>query len=191
MESASRLSGWGGRAHSTVRTLALLAAFTTLAACSGSRGGPAASGGGDEHKLVGAQAPPFELPTQSGSPAKISLEGLSGKVVLVDFWATWCKPCKESFPHYQRLSEKYSGDLVVVGISEDDDASGIADFAKTTGAKFALAWDDGQALSQSYEPPTMPTSYLVDRAGIVRYVHVGFHKGDEAELDSKIAQLAK
>ncbi|MBK7581042.1 MAG: TlpA family protein disulfide reductase [Myxococcales bacterium] len=153
--------------------------------------GPAQSGSGAEHPLLGAPAPAFELPGYSGGVKKVSLADGAGKVMLVDFWATWCEPCKDSFPHHQQLAEKYSGKLVVIGISIDDDPDGIAEFAKKNGGKFPLGWDEGQSVSETYQPPTMPTAYVIDQNGIVRYVHPGFHQGDEAEIDAHVAELLK
>ncbi len=175
-------------AHHSLLFGVALALFAS--GCGGAMG-PAQSGGKSDHKLVGAQAPAFELPAQFGDAKKVSLADASGKVTIIDFWATWCEPCKDSFPHYQNLAEKYAGELVIIGISEDDDASGIAAFGKQTGVKFPLAWDDGQALSKSYDPPTMPTSYLLDKNGIVRFVHVGFHSGEEKEIENELKELMK
>jgi peroxiredoxin len=152
-------------------------------------GGAAAnSASGAEHPLLGAAAPPFELASPDGKQT-LRLADYAGKVVVVDFWATWCTPCHDSFPVYQRLSEKFRGKAVMVGISVDEQPDGIAKFAKETGAKFPLAWDDGQITSKSYQPPTMPTCFVVDKTGIVRFVHVGFHAGEEQEIASEIGSL--
>ncbi len=139
-------------------TSSLLALF----GCSSGGMGGAKSGGGDDHPLVGSAAPSFDLPAASGG-GNVSSADISGKVAIIDFWATWCEPCKESFPHYQAMSEKYGDELSIIGISEDDDPKKIPSFAKVTGAKFPLAWDDGQAMAEQYKPPTMPTSYIVDQ----------------------------
>ncbi len=76
-------------------------------------GGGSQSGGATSHSLVGAPAPSFDLPAHFGDAKKVSLADGAGKVMLVDFWATWCEPCKDSFPHHQALAEKYAGQLVV------------------------------------------------------------------------------
>jgi peroxiredoxin len=167
--------------------IGLVAFSVALAGCGKMGGGGAKSGGGDEHPLIGSAAPSFELPSPSGG--KVSLSDVSGKVAIIDFWASWCEPCKESFPHYQSMSQKFSGELAVVGISEDDEADKIPPFAKLTGVTFPLCWDDGKAMSEAYNPPTMPTSYIVDKSGIVRFVHVGFHSGDEAEIERNVQSL--
>lgn len=148
---------------------------------SGTSSGPAQFPKGDDHPLVGVQAPPFALKVQSGAD-NADTEALAGKVVIVDFWATWCGPCKESFPFYQGLVDQHGGDLVVIGVSEDDEPDDIPAFGEETGAKFALAWDEGKAVAKQYDPPTMPTSYVVDRSGIVRLVHAGFRQGEDEEL---------
>ncbi len=154
-------------------------------------GGGSQSAGATDHPLVGAPAPPFDLPAHYGDAKKVSLADGSGKVMLVDFWATWCEPCKDSFPHHQALAEKYAGQVVVIGISIDDEPDGIPDFAKKNGGKFPIGWDEGQAVSGTYQPPTMPTAYIIDKSGIVRYVHAGFRKGDELEIDAHVAELLK
>ena len=154
-----------------------------LAACQ-----PPRSASGEKHALVGAPAPEFDLPAQAGGD-RASLVGASGKVAIVDFWATWCEPCRQSFPKYQALSERFSGRLFIVGISEDDKPDGIADFAQQTGARFTLAWDGDKALAGRYQPGSMPTSFVLDANGLVRYVHSGYRDGDEQAIESEIQEL--
>jgi cytochrome c biogenesis protein CcmG/thiol:disulfide interchange protein DsbE len=165
-------------------------AFVLLSLGCGSMGSGANSAGDEQHPLLGAAAPSFELSSPSGKQ-KISLASYAGKVVVVDFWATWCTPCHESFPVYQRIAEKYGSKVAVIGISVDEDPAGIAKFAKETGAKFPIVWDDGQITSKSYQPPTMPTSYVIDASGIVRFVHSGFHSGEEQEIETELDSLLK
>ncbi len=178
-----------GAKEVVIQTLIAIACLI-CSACSGRGmgGGAASADEGDEHRLVGVQAPSFELNAQNGGET-VSLEAARGKVVIVDFWATWCKPCKESFPFYQRLVGQHGGELMVIGVSVDEEPDGIADFARETGATFPLVWDEGQALSRESPPPTMPTSYIIDRSGIVRFVHAGFKSGTEEDLQSKVASL--
>lgn len=177
--------------RSLIRHAASAAFALGLLACGpGSSPSSANSAADAEHPLLGAAAPAFELEAPGGKQ-KVSLGAHAGKVVVVDFWATWCAPCKESFPAYQRLTEKFGSRLVVIGISVDEDPSAIRSFARETGAKFLLAWDDGQGTAKRYQPPTMPTSFVVDQAGIVRSVHSGFHSGDEQVIEAEIASLLK
>jgi peroxiredoxin len=160
-----------------------LAAF----GCGGAGGQPVASASA-EHELVGAKAPEFELPSAVGK-GRVSLATHAGKVVIVDFWATWCDPCRASFPAYQRMVDEFGGKLGVIGISVDEEPSGIPAFAESTGARFALAWDEGQGAAKSYQPPTMPTSFVVDKHGMVRFVHAGYTDADEAQIKSEVRSL--
>lgn len=173
-----------------MKTLAmvLLSACLSAGCEEEGEGAGAKSPAADKHPLVGASAPAFELESTPGKQ-KVSLEEASGKVAIVDFWATWCEPCRESFPAYQRLVDKYKDDLVVIGVSVDDEPDGIPQFASETGAKFPLVWDQGQKLSKTYKPPTMPTSYVIDKQGIVRFVHAGFHAGDDKSIESEVKSL--
>ena len=162
-------------------------ALALLGACGGSMGGPASA---EDSELVGAPAPEFSLsPVGGGAP--IGPKSFAGKVVIVDFWATWCAPCKQSFPAYQRMVDKFGGELVVVGVSVDDDPDGIAAFRSATGVKFPLVWDEGKAAAGVYKPGTMPTSYVLDRNGIVQFVHQGFRTGEASSIEEHVQSLLK
>ncbi len=119
------------------------------------------------------------------------LPATEGKVVLVDFWASWCAPCKASFPAYSRLQSAYADrGLVVVAVSVDEDASACAAFVARLRPSFATVRDPGHRLVGAVRVPTMPTSYLVDRSGKVRFVHAGFHgEQTERELRAEIEAL--
>jgi thiol-disulfide isomerase/thioredoxin len=125
--------------------LVAIVAFATLSACApgsgASGGGSGASHAVSDHPLIGAPAPDFELSSFDGK-GKVALATSSGKVTIVDFWATWCEPCRASFPAYQKMRDDFDGKLEVLGISVDEDSSGIADFKASTGVKFPLAWDE-------------------------------------------------
>jgi len=179
---------FGGRAYARC-VVFIVGSALWLAACDKSGGGAESPGEG-KNPLIGAQAPDFDLPAQSGG-SRASLAAAGDKVVLVDFWATWCEPCKMSFPHYEALAKKYDGDLVIVGISEDDDPSGIKEFANETGATFTLAWDANKSVAGGYHPDSMPTSYIIDKNKLVRYVHGGFRPGDEKVVEQQVKELMK
>lgn len=166
--------------------LPFLASLAVVACDKESAGADSPEGGG--HPLVGSPAPAFDLSAQSGGKRAL-LENARGKVALVDFWATWCAPCKASFPKYQALSSKYGDSVVIIGIAEDDDADGIKDFAKETGATFTLAWDKDKSVASEYHPSSMPTSFIIDKNGLVRFVHTGFRAGDESVIDGQIKSL--
>jgi peroxiredoxin len=78
-----------------------------------------------------------------------------------------------------------------VGVSQDDEAEGIAAFRSETGATFPIVWDDGKSVAKSYDPPSMPTAYVIDKNGIVRFVHVGYRPGDEATLEEEVRSLTR
>jgi peroxiredoxin len=170
---------------------ALVSCLASLPACGAASSDSAvASAGG--HGLVGQAAPDFSATAVANGQGKVALGAMRGKVVLVDFWGTFCDPCKKSFPKLQNLYGKYAASgLRVVGISEDeaDDKGKIPDFASTYGAKFMLAWDADKTIAQQYKPETMPSSYLVDKNGVIRYAHVGYHDGEEEQIEKEIREL--
>jgi len=171
------------------RLAAAVALALTLVAAPGCGGtGQPAVHAVTEHPLLGAPAPDFELPSADGKQ-RIGLAPLAGKVVIVDFWATWCEPCRASFPAYQRLVDEFGGKVAVIGVSVDEEPSGIKAFGAANGAKFPLAWDEGQGVAKSYQPSTMPTSFIVDAHGVVRFIHAGFTDGDEAQIKTEVSSL--
>jgi len=163
-----------------------LVALAPVVACD--KGASARAPDGEAHSLVGSPAPEIDLPLVSGGD-HVKLSSLRGKVVLVDFWATWCAPCRASFPRYEALAKKLGGELVVLGISEDEEPDGIEGFARETGATFPLAWDRDKAVAGAYDPGSMPTSFVVDKNGLVRHVHSGYREGDEADIERRVRDL--
>lgn len=116
-----------------------------------------------------------------------------GKVVLVDFWASWCGPCKKSFPALEALHRRYqSRGLVVIGVSVDEDAAAMKGFLKNHPVTFPIVRDAKHRLVESVNAKAMPTSLLVDRAGTIRFVNAGFKGAEtEAEMTRQIEQLLK
>ena len=142
-----------------------------------------------EHPLLGAKGPDFARKTVGGGDT-VSFRSLKGKVAIVDFWATWCEPCKKSFPKLEALNDKYKDrGLEIVGISEDDDKDGIPSFASDLGAQFPLLWDENKSIASKWQPKSMPSTFVVDRKGIVRFVHLGYHEGEEAEIEKEVKSL--
>ena len=129
--------------------------------------------------------------------SKMQLEGgvpsMKGKVVLVDFWASWCGPCKQSFPQLDALYQKYhSRGFEVVGVSVDEKAADMKAFLAANKVSFPTARDAGQKLVGAVGPQTMPTSVLVDQNGNVALVEAGFHgKSTVQALDAAIQKLLK
>jgi peroxiredoxin len=140
-----------------------------------------------DHPLSGAPAPEFQLAARGGEPA--SLSAYAGRVILLDFWATWCEPCRSSFPEYQALLGRYGDAVAVVAISEDDEANGIDAFVAETGARFPIAWDSDKSVAQRYQISSMPTLFIIDKGGLVRFVHAGFRAGDQDQITAAIDSL--
>jgi peroxiredoxin len=179
---------WSSARVSQVGSFVLLACAALTLGCSSQKSGAAPKS--DEHALLGAPAPDFDLPRigSADGASRVRLSDTRGKVTVVDFWATWCAPCRQSFPAYEKLV-KERPDVAFVAVSVDEDPASIPAFIEETHVTFPVVWDEGQAVSQSYTPPTMPTSYVIDKNGIVRFVHAGFSAGDEAELGAVIDGL--
>lgn len=135
----------------------------------------------------GTKMPEVSLQALSG---KVDPAALTGKVVVIDFWATWCKPCGESMPELEKLYKKYSAKgLTVVGVSVDKDASAIKPFIEKLQVTFPIVHDAAHSVADKFAPAHMPSSYVIDRKGTVRYVHGGYHSGDAAALEKELQEL--
>ncbi len=128
--------------------------------------------------------------------AHFNLEGklpdsLKDKVVVLDFWASWCGPCKESFPVMNELQKKY-GDrgLVIIAVNEDEEKSDMQDFLKEHPAAFTVVRDAKQTLVGEAGIQTMPSSFVFDPSGKVRFTHSGFHGSEtRKEYEQQIETL--
>lgn len=121
---------------------------------------------------------------------KISLEMEKGQVVLVDFWASWCGPCRESFPWMTNIQAKYKDQgLKVIAINLDQENEQALDFLKEFKPGFTVLFDTEAQLPEDFGVIGMPTSFLIDRQGKIRATHVGFHQENINEYDSAIAKL--
>ena len=137
---------------------------------------------------VGAPAPPFTLPT--AQETTISLERLRGQVVYVDFWASWCGPCRRSFPWMGELQQRYgSRGFTVVAINVDAKRDDAERFLRQYPAAFAVAYDAAGATPRAYDVKAMPSSYLVDREGRIAGVEHGFLDERRAAVEDAIRAL--
>ena len=117
------------------------------------------------------------LPDLPGFKLEGKLPGpLKGKVVLLDFWASWCGPCAESFPVMEELHHRYKDrGLVIIAVSADEKAAPMQAFLKKHTVSFAVVRDAEQKLVAAADVKAMPTSFIIDQGGKVRFVHSGFH----------------
>ena len=139
---------------------------------------------GAEAQAVGSSAPAFELPT---ADKPVRLADLKGQVVYVDFWASWCVPCKLSFPFMNEMHTKYRPlRLTIVAISLDRKREDADRFLSAVPAKFLIAYDAEKKVADLYQPKGMPTSFLIGADGKVRAVHVGFREDDREKIEKEI-----
>jgi thiol-disulfide isomerase/thioredoxin len=120
------------------------------------------------------------------------LETYKGKVVLVDFWASWCSPCLQSFPWMNELEQRHSKDgFVVLAVNMDQDRALADAFLKKTVVGFRIEYDPQGTIAQKFDVQAMPTSFLIDRSGKLRASHKGFREKQRAEREAEIQQLLK
>ena len=129
------------------------------------------------------------LPSSAAVP-EFDLANYRGQVVLVDFWASWCGPCRQSFPWLNQMHAKYrERGLVVIGINVDRERKDAERFLKETPAQFQILYDPEGSLATRYEVPGMPSSYVYGPDGKLAEVHIGFRDGKREEREAQLVQL--
>ncbi|AEG01094.1 TlpA family protein disulfide reductase [Methylomonas methanica] len=120
----------------------------------------------------------------------IDFQSLRGQVVYIDFWASWCGPCAKSFPFMNSLHDqlKQNG-LHIVAVNVDEDVADAEHFLQDLPASFQLGRDEESQCAKIFDVQAMPSTYLVDRKGIVRYVHLGFRGSEVETLRSQVEEL--
>ena len=136
-------------------------------------------------------APDFYL-LDINSKQMRTLNSYKGKVVYLDFWASWCKPCRASFPWMNEMQNKYGAqDFAVVTINLDSDISAISGFTEKYPANFTILFNADENTPQGYELLGMPSSYLLDRKGKIRHTHTGFFEKYTPQYEKEIQLLLK
>ena len=138
--------------------------------------------------LVGQPAPDFAL--RSGDGDNVRLSEHSGEVVLINFWATWCGPCRQEMPLLDELYGKYQlAGLILLSVNIDENAEPAVEMAQTLKVSYPVLFDARKEVSRAYEVSAMPVTVLVDRAGVVRYVSEGYKPGYEKRYTDKLREL--
>lgn len=139
---------------------------------------------------AGAPLPALAAPSLEDSARTVSLAATRGDVVYVDFWASWCGPCRQSMPLLESMQQKYGKrGFRVIGVNKDVSIVDARRFLRQVPVGFTLVHDGGDKLAQAFDVKAMPSGYLVDRRGVVRYVHRGFTSASEGALEREIAGL--
>ncbi|MBI3187061.1 MAG: TlpA family protein disulfide reductase [Gammaproteobacteria bacterium] len=137
--------------------------------------------------VASTPAPAINLPGIHGT---VATEHFKGKVVYVDFWASWCKPCKQSFPWLNDLQARYRKvGFEVVAINLDQESADARDFLQKIPAQFTVAFDPSGKTAEQFHVQGMPSSYLIDRQGNIRSTHIGFRDDDRARLEQAVSKL--
>lgn len=140
--------------------------------------------------ISSAAAPTFNLPGKSGEA--IDLAKLKGQVVMLNFWASWCGPCRTEMPLMDQIYKKYSAaGFTMLGVNVDTDSTDAQKFLSQVPVSFPIAFDRDNKVSKLYAVNAMPSSVFIDRKGNVRSLHRGYKPGDEAEYLAQIRALLK
>lgn len=124
-----------------------------------------------EAPIVGHPAPNFTLPGTVGQ--EVSLHDLAGQPVVLNFWATWCAPCRVEMPAFQQASVQYNGRAAIIGINQGEAAKNVTDFGAEYRITYPLLLDTDQQISRLYEVRGLPTTLFIDANGVVREVVIG------------------
>jgi peroxiredoxin len=139
---------------------------------------------------VGVSAPGFELSALDGKP--LGLNELRGQVVLINFWASWCGPCRTEMPRLDALYRKYkAAGVTLVGINVEPESADALNYLKGTPVTFPILFDSDSKVSKLYEVAGMPSTVILDRKGTVRYIHRGYKPGEEDAYLDQIRALMR
>lgn len=135
-------------------------------------------------------APDFTLKSMNGSNVRLS--ELKGDVILLNFWASWCGPCRTEMPLLNKLHNKYKRiGFTVLGVNVEESNTAALAFLDENKVSFPILWDSKNTVSKQYNVLAMPTTVMIDRDGQVRYIHKGFQDGDERVYKKVIKKLVR
>ncbi|MET1256041.1 TlpA family protein disulfide reductase [Aliikangiella maris] len=136
------------------------------------------------------KAPDFTLKSNSGKNVRLS--DFRGKVVLLNFWASWCGPCRQEMPILDEIQKKYESlGFTVLGVNVDTKVESALRYLKDTPVNFPVLYDSESKVSELYNVSAMPSTAIIDRDGHVRYIHPGYKSGDEEKYRQKIKALMR
>ncbi len=136
---------------------------------------------------VGQPAPAFKLPDLNGN--QVSLEQFKGRVVLLDFWATWCGPCRMSMPQLERLQAQFPSDLALLAINLEEPRDQVDSYVKQQNLHSRVLLDEQGEVGRVYRSSAIPMQVLIDKAGVIRHVQMGFSPRMGEMLREKVEQL--
>jgi len=135
-------------------------------------------------------APQFTLAARGGKT--VNLAQYKGQVVMINFWATWCGPCRQEMPLLESIYKKYNKmGFTMLGVNVEPDSKPAEDWLKATPVSFPILFDTKSEVSKMYEVSGMPSTVIVDRKGNVRVIHHGYKPGDENEYQDNIRKLVR
>ncbi len=138
----------------------------------------------------GGAAPPFALSTPSGQSDTLSQ--YKGQVVMLNFWATWCGPCQQEMPLLDQIYRQFKpAGFTLLGINVDTNEAAVLKLLARKPVSFTVLLDPKNSVSDEYHVEEMPSTIIIDRKGVIRYVHRGYKPGDENEYQDKIRQLTE
>ena len=139
-----------------------------------------------------ATGPAAEFNLQSRVGEAVSLSSLKGQVVLINFWATWCGPCRKEMPLLEQIQKKYAPlGFTMLGVNVEEDTRLMETFLKDVPVTFPILLDPANGVSKLYNVSAMPSTVIVDRKGNVRFIHQGYQTGDESKYQDMIRQLIR
>ena len=139
---------------------------------------------------IQGKAPNFTLKSNGGKNVKLS--ELRGQVILLNFWASWCGPCRQEMPLLENLHKRYSAlGFTVLGVNVEEDPRKAKTLLKDISVSFPILFDTSNKVSKQYKVSAMPSTVMIDRDGNMRYLHKGYKRGDEAQYKKWVKKLVR